>query len=749
MSSRAEEYLIALAGNPNSGKSTLFNAVTGARQHVGNYPGITVEKKEGFYQLNGHRLRLVDLPGTYSLTAYSLEELVARDYLVHERPQAAINVADASNLERNLYLTVQLLELGIPVVIALNMMDVAASRGIEINIGELSQRLGVPVVPMVARSGKGKEELLTAASDLAEQDLVLVPLCISYGPDIDPALKDMESKIEAANFLTDLCPARWTALKYMEADEAIMKKGREANPQLADELESMSNRVADHLQKTLDSYPEAIIADHRYGFISALLKGGVVKKDQKTDRLYFSDQLDRVLTNRFFGPLIMMLVLYAVYQFTFKYSELPVGLMETAFTALSDYAESVLPPGLLRSMIVSGVIDGVGGVFGFVPLILFLFLAIAFLEDTGYLARVAYMLDRVFRTFGLHGSSVMAYIISGGIMGGCAVPGVMATRTLRSSRERLATLLTAPFMNCGAKLPVFAMLISAFFPAKHAQFMFLLTLLSWTAALLLAKLLRITLLRGPSTPFLLELPPYRLPTFKGLLIHTWERTWQYIRKAGTIILAISILLWALMTFPLLPESRKQPFEQKRADVLAQLPESLRAGVVQEQPPETASFGEEELQRISEARTQLQAIDQAEAEAALRYSIAGRLGISLESLSRWAGFDWRTNIAMVGGFAAKEVIISTLGTAYSLGQVEAEESLSLSQRLAGDPQWNPLRAFAVMVFIMLYAPCFVTVTCIIRESAWKWGIFSMVFNTAVAFLIAVAIYQGGLWLGLGV
>ena len=405
------------------------------------------------------------------------------------------------------------------------------------------------------------------------------PLHISYGPDIDPVLDKMEAQIRSGGFLTDSLPARWTALKYLETDEEVIRKGKEKDPALSGKLEELAEQVSQHLQKTLDSYPEAIIADHRYGFISALLKEGVVKQSHKADRLYLSDQLDRVLTNRFFGPVLMMLIIYAVYKFTFTYSKVPVGWLEAGFSALGRFADSSLPPGPFKSLIVSGVIDGVGGVLGFVPLILFMFFAIAFLEDTGYLARVAYMLDRVFRTFGLHGSSVMAYIISGGIAGGCAVPGVLATRTLRSSRERLATLITAPFMNCGAKLPVFAMLIAAFFPAKEAQVMFLLTVLSWVAALLIAKLIRSTILRGPSTPFLLELPPYRLPTFKGLLIHTWERAWQYIRKAGTIILAISIVFWALMSFPGLPETERKIYDEERASILADAPQGVKESLL--------------------------------------------------------------------------------------------------------------------------------------------------------------------------
>jgi len=738
------EYLIALAGNPNCGKTTLFNAITGARQHVGNYPGITVEKKEGFYLLNGLKLRLVDLPGTYSLTAYSMEELVARDFLVYERPQLVINIVDASNLERNLYLTVQLLELGVPVVLALNMVDAAASRGIEVDTEELSRRLQVPVIPTIARTGKGKEGLLEITADVAAENPPWKPLHISYGTDIDPVLDQMEADIQSSNFLLDLYPARWIALKYMEADEQVLESGRKVNPELSNRLEETADQVAEHLRKTLETYPEAIIADHRYGFISALLKGGVVQNSQKSDRLYLSDQLDQVLTNRFFGPLVMLLILYGVYKFTFEYSALPVSWLDSGFTALGNFMESVLPAGLIKSLIVSGIIDGVGGVLSFIPLILFMFFSIAFLEDTGYLARVAYMLDRVFRTFGLHGSSVMAYIVSGGIAGGCAVPGVMATRTLRSPKERLATILTAPFMNCGAKLPVFAMLIAAFFPARHAQMMFLLTILSWIAALLLARLIRWTILRGPSTPFLLELPPYRMPTLKGLLIHTWERTWQYIRKAGTIILALSILFWALMTFPMLPESRKNQFETERQQILSQLPKDARISVTrgQKKQSDVSQASARAIHRIKE-------INEAEARATLQHSYAGRIGMALENLTQWSGFEWRTNVALLAGFAAKELIISTLGTAYSLGGSSPEEEVSLSQRLVNDPQWNRLRAFSLIVFIMLYAPCLATVTCIAKESGTvKWAMFSLVFNTTVAYLVAVLIYQGGLWLGVG-
>ena len=733
---------VALAGNPNSGKTTLFNELTGSRQHVGNYPGVTVEKKEGTYVRDGFRLHIVDLPGTYSLTAYSLEEVVARDFLVNQKPEVVINIVDASNLDRNLYLAVQFLEMGIPICIALNMMDVAKKRGISIDAKKLSSLLGVPVIPTVARSGRGKKELMESTVQIIHENHEMAPLKISYGADIDQALSEMENEIAAGNFLTDIYQAHWIALKYMENDEQILTLGKDVNPALAKKLEDAVRKVSHHLQSTLDTYPEAMIADQRYGYIKSILKQGVIHHKYDQNRLYSSDRIDKVLTNRFLGPLIMLAVIAGLYHFTFTYSEVPVSWLEGFFKWLGSAVSVILPDGLLKSLIISGIIDGVGGVLGFVPLIMFMFLGIAILEDSGYLARVAFMLDRVFRMFGLHGSSVMAFIVSGGIAGGCAVPGVMATRTLKSPRERLATLLTLPFMNCGAKLPVFALLIAAFFSKHEAVIMFMITIGSWAGALLVAKLLRITVIKGAATPFVMELPPYRMPTFKGLAIHAWERTWQYIKKAGTVILGLSIVLWAMMTFPGLPDQKLQEYEKLKQAEMNRVP----VAVIQqlEDAGENADLSNE----AQSLKGRLQRIDAKAAEAGLRYSIAGRIGTALEGISRWAGFDWRTNIALIGGIAAKEVVVSTLGTAYSLGKVDLEEIGSLSETLAQDPNWSPLVALGLIIFTMFYSPCFVAVICISRESgSWKWGAFAMAFNTALAFGLAALSFQFGSAFGL--
>jgi ferrous iron transport protein B len=710
---------MALAGNPNAGKTTLFNKLTGARQHVGNYPGITVDHKEGFFSHNSQQVSITDLPGTYSLTAYSVEEIVTRDFLTRQKPDVVINIVDASNLERNLYLTTQFLEMGVPLVIALNMMDVAKDRGIEVRHQKLSELLGIPILPIIARSGEGTDKLIAKAIEIAKMKQNWQPIDISYGEDLDESLLEIIDNIQDQKFLEGDYPPRFTAIKYLEHDDEMLRKGQVVNSKLADKLEEAVTKVSDHLQKTTEVYPEAIIADHRYGFIKSIIRQGVLTHKFDTDRLYTSDKIDKVLTNRLLGPVIMLAILFGLYQFTFSWSELPVSWMENLFGWLGGIVESTLPDGMLKSMIISGVIDGVGGVLGFVPLIMFMFFGIAILEDSGYLARVAFMMDRIFHLFGLHGSSVMPFIVSGGIAGGCAVPGVMATRTLRSPKERMATLLTVPFMNCGAKVPVLVLLIGAFFAEHKALYMFLFTLLAWIVALVAAKFLRLTVLKGEATPFVMELPPYRFPTLQGLFIHTWERTWQYIKKAGTVILGISILLWALMTFPGLPQATLDQFETERAHITASL------------------AGQPAL-----LHSELILIDQEQSAARLKNSIAGTVGSFFEPVSNLAGFDWRTNIAMLGGFAAKEVIISTLGTVYSMGEIDAEDASSLGDRLVKDPGWNRVVAVSALIFIMFYAPCFVTVVCIAKESSWNWAFFSMAFNTIFAFLGAVTVFQIG-------
>ncbi len=784
---------VALAGNPNSGKTTLFNALTGARQHVGNWPGVTVEKKEGTTHHNGRTIHVVDLPGTYSLTALSEDEIVARNFVMNGNPDVVVDVVDSANLERNLYLAVQLMEMGVKVVLALNMIDVAIGRGLKIDHERLSQLLGVPIVTTNGKKEEGVTELLNLVvreADKPEQDHSFPR--VTYGNEVEEELAKIEERFEDDGKTETNLPSHWLAVKLLEGDREVedLIERVYGNDGVFDQV----LRSRRHLSEVFGDSAEIAVTDGRYGFIAGAVKESVAV--DRVDRLYLSDKIDNVLTHRLLGPIIMLLILYGIYQFTFVGSEPLVGYFEAFFGWLSRTAAQAIPAGLIQSLVVSGIIDGVGGVMGFVPLIAFMFFAIAILEDTGYMARTAFMLDRVLKWFGLHGSSILALMVSGGISGGCAVPGVMATRTLREPKERLATILVAPLMNCGAKLPVYALLIAAFFPGDKASMMFGLTLISWGFVLISARILRSTLLKGQSAPFVLEMPPYRVPTVKGLLIHTWERTWMYIKKAATVILAVAVILWAMMTFPALPDRTVKSFDKQTADLTAsflQEPqvrgvfnsakdleafEKFQAKLTEEEFEDLkkenpvffslansltagGSKGEKNRTEAEKRESDIAAayaeflerkhvIEQEKQTAALKHTVAGRMGVALESVFSPMNFDWRTNIALVGGFAAKEVVVSTLGTAYSLGEVDPEEAGNLSDKLRNEPGWNALTAFTLILFVMLYAPCFVTVVVIRRETGtWKWAIFSVVYTTVLAYVVALCVYSAGFAFGIGV
>jgi len=723
---------VAIAGNPNCGKTSLFNNITGANYHVANYPGVTVEKKEALVTHKGAKLNVVDLPGTYSLSPYSLEEVVARDFVVGEKPDVVIDVLDASNLERNLYMFVQFMELQVPAIMALNMMDVAKKRNITIDVEKLSKRLGVPIIETVARENQGTGFLLDMVSEYIDDGTPLPDFKISYGQDIDTFLDEMTPIVEEAEFLTDKYPARWVALKYLENDEQVHAQGA-LNVSIHKKLLEMSDDLNKHLKSTLKITAENLIADYRYGYINSLLKGVMYCEESGLDRLYWSDKIDMILTHRLIGPLLMLAFLYGIYEFTFWASEYPVGWFGAGFDWLANLVDANLRDGLLKSLLVSGIIDGVGGVLGFAPLILFMFFAIALMEDSGYMARTAYMLDRVFRIFGLQGNSVVAYIVSGGIAGGCAVPGVMAARTIKGEKERLITILTAPFMPCGAKLPIYALIIAAFFEHNRSAIMLGITLLSWFIALTMARILGVFVIKEESSAFVMELPPYRLPTLKGLTIHAWERCWMYVKKAGTVILAISILLWVLMTFPAMNENDMAPFTEKMTNVESQYSKE----VVYEAKSEEETISSEALN----LREQLSSIDSEIAAERLKNSIAGQIGIFLEGVTQYAGFDWKTNIALVGGIAAKEVVVSALGTAYSMGEVDVEDSAPLAESLVTKSGWTLATAFSLLIFILLYSPCFVTVVAIAKETgSWKWAGFTVVAYTIIAFIASIGVYQ---------
>jgi len=690
---------IAIAGNPNAGKTSIFNFLTGTLQSVGNYPGVTVERKEGVARLDGRKIRVIDLPGTYSLTAYSQEELVARNFIIEEASNLVVDVIDASNLERHLYLAIQIMEMGAPLILALNMVDVAKHRGLNIDHTKLSELLGIPVVPTVGNKGTGVKELLHQCVDAIDGKVPVSPRPITYGHEVDDEVNKLAALLESIESLPARYRPRWLAVKLLEQDPEVQKKVAEFAGDKAEEVQNAAAQAITAIERHSGDECTTVIAERRYGYAAGIMKECVTLTGEA--RQMATDRIDIVVCNRFVGPVILVGVVAALFFSVFKISAewewipwfggwyAPVGLVEWMFEQLS-VAISGLEPRmpLLHSLLNDALIAGVGGILGFVPLIFTMFFFISALEDTGYIARVA-------------------------CAGGCAVPGVMATRTLPEEKDRLITMLVAPFMNCGAKLTVYAMLIAAFFPKNRTEMMLFLWAFSWVVALGAAWVLRKFIIRGEQTPFVMELPPYHVPVLRSLVLHTWERTWLYIKKAGTMILVINIVLWALMYFP--------------------------------RPPDTADTATVPEESQVTAATEVE-----DAAAALSYSFAGRFGRTLEPVTQWAGFDWRTNISLIGGFMAKEVIVGTMGTVLAMGDVDPEQSESVAVRLAQDPTWNPLKGFVLMVFVLIYAPCFITIAMIRRESgSWKWAVFSTVYSTGLAFVVAVVIYQSGLALGLGI
>jgi ferrous iron transport protein B len=716
------KIVVALAGNPNSGKTTIFNNLTGARQHVGNYPGVTVERKEGFLRHGDTELKIVDLPGTYSLTAYSAEELVARNFLLDEMPDVVVDILDASNLERNLYLAVQLMELGVPLVLAFNMSDMARARGYEFDIEKISRYFGARIVQTTGNKGGGMKELLDAIVLTAEERDSEVdhagkgrPPTVNYGPEIEEEIAGIEALIKMANSLNGKYDARWLAVKLLENDRELRKAV--ASPEVHAQIE----KSAAHLEKTLGEQPETTIAGCRYGFIS-----GVCQEAARSTieiRHTMSDRVDAVVTNRVLGLPIFLGLMYLVFQLTFTLGDPPMGWLEALFGWMGEKMAGWWPEGsesLLKSLLVDGVIGGVGGVVVFLPNILLLFLAIAILEDTGYMARAAFIMDRLMHKIGLHGKSFIPMLIGFG----CSVPAIMATRTLENRRDRLTTMMVVPLMSCGARLPIYALIIPAFFPqAWHGPMLWIIYVIGVLLAVASAKLLRLTVLKGESVPFVMELPPYRLPTLKGVLIHMWERGWLYLKKAGTIILGISILLWAMTTFPGLSAEESSRYEKARQAVAME------------------NIGEEEKAE------KLAALDNAEKEAALRGSIAGNVGHALEPLLKPMGFDWKIGTALIGAFAAKEVFVAQMGIVYAMGEAD-EESETLRDKLKGT--YSPLVGFCIMLFCLVSAPCMATIAVTRRESnSWRWALFQLGGLTLMAYVLTVIVFQTGRLLGIGI
>lgn len=733
------KIVVALAGNPNSGKTTIFNDLTGAHQHVGNYPGVTVERKEGSRHHGDIELQIVDLPGTYSLTAYSAEELVARNFIIDEKPGVVVDILDTSNLERNLYLAVQLMELGVPLVLAFNMSDMAKARGYEFDIEKLSRFFGARIVRTVGNKGAGMKELLDAitltategaprvtdngerssAGALSSKTSIRGPhrhaSVMNYGREVEEEVAKIVSLIQTNGSITGKYDARWSAVKLLENDKELRAKV------VSSEVNERIEKSVAHIEKVLGESAETAIAGARYGFISGACQEAV--RSTIEIRHTLSDRIDSVVANRVLGIPVFLGLMYLVFHLTFTLGDLPMGWIEGFFGWLGGVVEGWWPAGsesLLKSLLVDGLIGGVGGVIVFLPNILLLFLAIAILEDSGYMARAAFIMDRLMHKIGLHGKSFIPMLIGFG----CSVPAIMATRTLENRRDRLTTMLVTPLMSCGARLPIYALIIPAFFPQVwHAPMLWIIYMIGIALAVLSAKLLRSTILKGESVPFVMELPPYRMPTLKGVLIHMWERGWLYLKKAGTIILGISILLWAMTTFPGLPDDEAARFERAR------------------QVFQTENMGEDEKAE------QIASIDNEEAEAALLNSIAGRIGHAMEPLLMPMGFDWKIGTALIGAFAAKEVFVAQMGIVYSVGEADGE-SETLRDKLKST--YTPLVGFCIMLFCLISAPCMATIAVTKRESnSWRWALFQLGGLTFLAYVLTVLVFQAGTLFGTGI
>jgi len=700
---------VALMGNPNSGKTTIFNCLTGANQKVGNYGGVTVETKQGILRHGDYRINFIDLPGTYSLTAYSFEELVARNYIIREHPDVVLNVVDGTNLERNLYLAVQLKELGVPQIIALNMADEIKKKGIKVDREILSRELGARVIPTVGIKKRGIEQLLDNIIALVECRWEKPPSTpVPYGREIEDELEKIAAPIieqaqklqqDHANPQAHLClniSPRWVSLKLLENDQDIQQtlKEGEIRRRVSEQVEISRQR----LSTLFGEDPETLIAEQRYGYVHGICRA-VIQRGALS-RIDLTQQIDKVLTNRMLGLPIFAVLMYLTFWLVFTLGEFPMTWIESAFQGLSQVIVDSWPTGralFLRSLLTDGVISGVGGVLVFVPNILLLFAAITLLEDTGYMARAAFIMDRLMKWIGLHGKSFIPLLTGFG----CSVPGIMGTRILENRRDRFTTLLVLPLMSCGARLPIYMLIIPAFFAASvRAQVLYAMYIIGILVAICCAKLLRTTLFRGEPSPFVMELPPYRIPTLKAVLLHVWQRTKLYLQKAGTVILAFSIIMWVLASFPKVPSEKIQGLGPQQAH-----------------------------------------------QVALQYSCTGRIGRALEPVVKPLGFDWKIATALVGALPAKELFVSQMGIVYALGDTD-EHSHVLRETLR--QHYTPLTAFCIMLFCLIATPCLATFAVVRRETgSFRWPLFQFTYLTLLAYIVTLVVYQIGSLLGIGI
>jgi ferrous iron transport protein B len=714
---------IALTGNPNSGKTTVFNQLTGTRQKVGNWPGVTVEKKEGDIEMFGCHLKIIDLPGTYSLTPFSIEEIVARNYILDEKPDVVIDIIDASNLERSLYLANQLRELDCNVIFALNMADLARSRGYKIDGEKLSELLGVPVLFTVGNKNQGLEALIKTAVECAASDTCIPESRkVRYSKDIEKAISELRSALEEKTGPDFPYNPRWTAVKLLEDDTIIRQRLEKLLGDDSQNVLEMARRLRGRLYEIFNEEPEIVLTDERYGFIAGIIKEIMTTSSRR--RVDISRNIDLVLTNRFLGFPIFIFLIWAMFQITFTLGAYPMEWLETAIGMLSAGIDSVLAQGIGEDFLLNGVIAGVGSVLIFLPNILLLFFCIALFEDTGYMARAAFLMDRIMHFIGLHGKSFIPMLMGFG----CNVPAIMAARSLESPRDRILTIMITPFMSCSARLPVYIVLAGTFFAAHAGTVIFLLYITGIVVAILTGRLFRTFLLKGEDAPFVMELPPYRVPMLKSVLIHMWDRAKMFLKKMGGIILVGSVFIWILSSYP-----KNVDYD---VDYQAQIKavESKYAMLLDKADESRVEVLESRKKEAIESIVRQKNVEKAEK------SYLGRIGRLLSPVFEPVGIDWRGSVAILTGFVAKEIVVSTMGVLYA---VEGESDSEALRRALRNSGMTALAALSLMVFVLLYVPCLATVAAIARETgSARWAMLSVAYTTLVAWLAAFAVYRGG-------
>ncbi len=718
---KSKKFSIALVGNPNCGKTTLFNYASGSHERVGNYGGVTVDAKEGQLKHNGFTLNIVDLPGTYSITEYTPEELYVRNHLINNKPDVVVNVIDASNLERNLFLTTQLIDMNIKVVIALNMYDELEQKGVEFRYEELGRMLGIPVVPTVAVKRKGIDNLIAKVTEVYEdKDPILRHVHINYGNTIEESIAKIQALINKNEEIVSQFSTRYLSIKLIENDTTTLQLLKNCANRNA--IAGQAKAEIYRLENEYNENTETIITDAKYGFITGALRETLSNNGESEFVKYRN--VDNILTHKIWGFPVFIFFMWLMFQATFTVGSYPMNWIDAGVSSLGSLITTTMPAGALRDLVVDGIIGGVGGVIIFLPNILILFFFISLMEDTGYMARVSFIMDRLMHKIGLHGKSFIPLLMGFG----CNVPAVMATRTLGNRKDRIMTMLITPFMSCSARLPVYVLIISAFFAKNQGLVLFSIYFIGILIAILVALFLKKTVFSKQDVPFVMELPPYRIPTLKNTTLHMWHKGSQYLKKMGTFILLASILIWGLSYYP-----RHVNYS---TDYDAQI-EAVSTNSSLTKAEKQSQIAEMELSKASERQEK---------------SYIGQVGHFIEPAIAPLGFDWKIGISIVTGLAAKEIVVGSMGILYHAGMDASETSgsliVKLQQQVHSGGSWNgekvftPLVAFGFMLFILIYFPCVAVIAAIKKESNWKWAVFAMFYTTAIAWLVSFSVYQVG-------